>query len=92
MLGENIKSLRTARGINQVELAKKLGVTKQTISNWENNNILPSIDMLLKLSEFFSAATDSLLGIDNRKYIETTGLTDRQISHVQQIINDILKK
>ncbi len=38
-LNENIRRLRMARNISQVELAKALGVTKQSISNWENNNI-----------------------------------------------------
>ncbi|MDY5886413.1 MAG: helix-turn-helix transcriptional regulator, partial [Treponema sp.] len=41
MLSEQIKNLRTAKGINQVELAKCLGVTKQSVSNWENENIMP---------------------------------------------------
>ena len=47
MLGEQIKSLRMSRSLNQVELAKILGVTKQSVSYWENENIMPSIDMLI---------------------------------------------
>ena len=39
MLNERIKELRTASGISQVELAEKLGVSKQSVSNWENDNI-----------------------------------------------------
>lgn len=45
--------LRLARNLSQVDLAKALGVTKQSISNWENNNIQPSIDMLIRLAQFF---------------------------------------
>ena len=56
-LNENIKQLRLARNLSQVDLAKKLGVTKQSISNWENNNIQPSIDMLIRLSNYFSVST-----------------------------------
>lgn len=92
MLGEKIKYLRKARGINQVELAKLLDVSKQTVSNWENNNILPSIEMLIRLSRCFSVTTDYLLELDNRKYIEVSCLTDEQLSHIQQIINDITSK
>lgn len=92
MLNENIKKLRISRGLNQVELGKALGVAKQTISNWENNNIQPSIDMLLKISDYFSVSTDFLLGIDNRRYIEITGLTDKQLTHLQQIADDIMGK
>lgn len=92
MLNENIKKLRISRGLNQVELGKALGVAKQTISNWENNNIQPSIDMLLKISDYFSVSADFLLGIDNRRYIEVTGLTDKQLTHLQQIADDIMGK
>lgn len=89
MFGDMIRKLRTAHSLNQVQLAEKLGVSKQTVSNWENNNILPSIDMLVKTAEFFSVSTDYLLELDNRRYIEVTGLTDAQLAHVQQIIFDI---
>lgn len=88
-LNENIKRLRIARNLSQVDLAKVLGVTKQSISNWENNNIQPSIDMLIRLSEFFSVSTDYLLGLEQRKYIEISGLTDQQLAHIAAIINDI---
>ena len=54
MLGDRIKTLRTARNLSQVELARKLNVSKQSVSNWENNNILPSVDIVKKLALFFS--------------------------------------
>ena len=88
MLGNKISELRTSYNLNQV-LAKKLHVSKQTVSNWENNNILPSVEMLVKIALFFSVSVDYLLDMNDRKYIEITGLTQEQIAHVQQIINDI---
>lgn len=88
-LNENIKHLRLARNLSQVDLAQALGVTKQSISNWENNNIQPSIDMLVRLSQFFSVSTDVLLGLEQRQYLEITGLTDFQLAHVAAIIDDI---
>lgn len=89
MFNERLRELRTASGMSQVDLAEKLGVSKQSVSNWENDNIQPSIDMLLKISRTFNVSTDFLLGEDNHKYIEVTKLTKSQIHHVQQIINDI---
>lgn len=88
-LNENIKQLRLARNISQVDLAKTLGVSKQSVSNWENNYIQPSIDMLIRLSKYFKVSTDFLLGLNECKYIEISGLTDTQISHVSAIIEDI---
>lgn len=89
MFGEIIKNLRRSRNLNQVQLAEKLHVTKQTISNWENNNILPSIDMLVKVAQYFSVSTDYLLELNKSTYLEVSGLTLEQLAHIQQIINDI---
>ena len=65
MLNERIRELRNAAGISQVELAEKLGVSKQSVSNWENDNIQPSIEMLVKIARTFNVSTDFLLGEDN---------------------------
>ncbi len=91
MLSENIKRLRTARGISQVELAEALYVSKQSVSNWENDNIMPSVDMLIKIARFFSVSTDYLLGLDDKEIIDVSGLTAKQISHIKLIIDDIKK-
>ena len=92
MLNERIRKLRLAGNLSQVDLAKKLNVTKQSVSNWENDNILPSIEMLVELAKTFGVSTDYLLGLDDRRYIEVSGLSDEEISHIQQIITDITKK
>ena len=89
MLGTKIKELRTAHGLNQVEFAGKLSVAKQTVSNWENNNIQPSIDMLTKIADFFNISTDYLLGREDKKTLDVSGLTDEQLAHINLIIKDI---
>lgn len=89
MFGDIIKKLRTAHNLNQVQLAGKLNISKQTVSNWENNNILPSIEMLVKIARFFMVSTDYLLELDQREYLEITGLTDEQAAHIKEIIRDI---
>ena len=89
MLNERIRALRITKGINQIQLANKLGVTKQSISNWENDNILPSVDMLVKLAAFFSVSTDFLLGLDNRRTLSVENLSDTQIAHLQLLIEDL---
>ncbi len=89
MFGEIISSLRKSRNLSQVDVAKKLGISKQTVSNWENNNILPSIEMLIKISRTFSVSTDFLLEQEDRTFLEVSGLTMEQLAHIQLIINDI---
>lgn len=89
MLNERIRELRNSRGISQIQLANKLGVTKQSVSNWENDNILPSIEMLVKIANFFEVSTDYLLGLDNKRTLDVKNLTEFQISHLQLIIDDL---
>ena len=88
-LNENIKNLRVAQGLNQVEFAKFLCVTKQCVSNWENDNILPSIEMLIKLSKYFNVSTDYLLGLSSKLTINVDGLTENEIAHLKFFINDL---
>ena len=89
MLDIQIKKLRTSCGITQVELANKLGVTKQCVSNWENDNIQPSIEMLIKIAKYFKVSADYILGIDNDKTIDVSNLTDKQIAHIRYIGRDL---
>lgn len=89
MLNEQIRELRNIRGISQIQLANKLGVTKQSVSNWENDNILPSIEMLVKIVNFFEVSTDYLLGLDKKRTLDVENLTEIQISHIQLIVDDL---
>lgn len=91
MLSEKIKELRKAFNISQVELASHIGVTKQCISNWENDNIMPSIEMLIKLSKFFNVSTDYLLGLTNESLINVDGLSEIEKTHIKLLIEDLKK-
>ena len=51
---------------------------------------MPSIDMLVKIAEFFNVSTDYLLGLSEKHALNTEGLTELQIAHVQNLIDDIL--
>jgi len=87
-LNENIRTMRMARGMSQVEFAKLIGVTKQCVSNWENDNVIPSIEMLVKIADIFNVRTDLLLGRDSVEVIDVSGLTDEQRGHVALIVKD----
>lgn len=91
MFGARLKALRLSLGLNQVEFGKELNVTKQSVSNWENGNIQPSIDMLVKIANTFSVSTDYLLGLSSTRTLDVSGLTDKQISYIQTLVNDIRK-
>lgn len=88
-LHENIRNLRQKHGINQVEFARKMNVSKQCVSNWENDNVLPSIEMLIKIADFFKTSTDFLLGRESSQAIDCTGLTEIQIAHLRLLVKDL---
>ena len=60
-IGSQIKKLRNAQGLSQEELAEKIYVTRQTISNWENEKSYPDIHSLLALSSIFEISLDQLI-------------------------------
>ena len=88
MLGQRISELRKALGWSQVDLSKKLGVAKQTVSNWENENIQPSIDMLVRLSKIFGVSTDYLLGLEQTPRLDIAGLPPEVVAHLALLIED----
>ena len=92
MLNERIRQLREARGMTQVELARQLSVTKQSVSNWENNNIQPSVEMAVAIADFFGGTLDDLLGRAERRQLCVEGLTDAQIQHLNAIVRDLLDR
>ena len=92
MLGQRINELRLATGWSQVQLAEKLSISKQTVSNWENENIQPSIEMLVRVAKLFHVTTDYLLGLDNSRTINVDGLPQPFVAHLTQIIDDYKQK
>ena len=58
---ENLKKLRKINKLSQLDLAEKLGVTRQSISYYENGNVEPSINFIIQLSSLFNYSIDSLL-------------------------------
>ena len=63
-LGKNIGYLRKQRKITQEQLAETMGVSRQTISKWESDEIVPELGKLVALSELFSCKLDALIKED----------------------------
>lgn len=62
MLSENMRAIRTSKGLSQEELAVKLNVVRQTISKWEKGLSVPDSDMLISISEALETPVSTLLG------------------------------
>ena len=62
MLGEKLAALRKRSGYSQQELAEKLSVTRQTISNWECGQGAPALDKAVELAKIYQISLDDLAG------------------------------
>lgn len=59
-----LKQLRTERQMSQQQLAQRLGVAQNTVSNWENGRRKVEPDMLVRLAQMFGVTADYLLGTE----------------------------
>ena len=59
--GEKLQELRKGSGLSQEELAQRLGVSRQSVSKWEQDQTYPETDKLIEISRIFSLSVDSLL-------------------------------
>ena len=84
-LGNKIMKLRKEKKLSQETLADMLGVTRQTISNWELNVTKPDISQVKNISKYFNISIDELLDNDIRDIIE------KKVSNTEKITNKTRK-
>lgn len=65
MLGDKIRQHRKLNHMSQEELAEKLGLSRQSISLWENNQTQPSLENIVMISNLLGVSTDELLSTNN---------------------------
>ena len=76
-LAENMVELRRKKGVTQEELAEFIGVTKASVSKWENGQSMPDIILLPQLAAYYDVSVDALLGYEPQ-------LSKEQIKKVYQ--------
>lgn len=84
-LGENILKLRKKANFSQEELAEKIGVTRQTISNWELGETSPNPEQLKLLSKTLNISIDELLDNDIKQVIV------ERVSNTEKLAGIIIK-
>ncbi|MEI3580064.1 MAG: helix-turn-helix transcriptional regulator [Acutalibacteraceae bacterium] len=63
-IGQTIAAERRKLGLSQEQLGEKMGVTRQSISEWESDAALPELEKLIALSRLFPGPVGQLLGIE----------------------------
>ena len=59
---ENLKALREAAAVSQKQLAEAIGVSQQSINKYENHNIEPDIETMIRIADYFNTSVDYLIG------------------------------
>lgn len=89
VFGERLKALRQLKGLSQEELGKRLGVTKQTVSNWEIENVTPALDMFQSIVDYFHTTPNYMLGYDSQMVLDVTGLSEKEVLHIMSFVDDL---
>lgn len=77
-IAEMIKKTRLDNNITQEEYAKKFGVTRQTVSSWENGKSLPDLQLIITICNTYNLSLDALLNED-QKYVNKIATTQKLV-------------
>ena len=79
-IGETLKNARVTSGMTQEQVAERIQVSRQTISNWENEKSYPDIMSVIRLSDLYAVSLDRLLKGDEGlvKHLEESTNTVRE--------------
>ena len=80
-----LKELRSNLGLTQVELANKLGISRDTYKNYEQERTQMNYEMLIKVADFYDISLDYLCGRQNKNLIFADGLTNGQKKLIELI-------
>ena len=80
-IGTNLKNARSNANLTQEDIAEKIGVSRQTVSNWENNKSYPDIISVIRLSDIYGISLDTLLKED-----------ENMIKHLDESTNIVKSK
>lgn len=86
-INKNIKKLRTEKKLTQEELAQKINVTRQAVSNWENAKTQPDLEMLISIADALEVDFEALLY--GKKYIKADGNTEntKKLSGIKIVLS-----
>ena len=92
-IGKKLKEARIASGLTQEQVADKINVSRQTISNWENEKSYPDIIDRIDMSNLYSISLDEILKGDDKlmEHLETnTNVVKSNQKLVMAILLNIL--
>lgn len=86
VFSQRLKQLRSLQGISQYALADTLGVSRTSLKNWELATATPPLDVLVDMAMYFRVTSDYLLGLDERRSIQISFLSDRYVDVLTNLV------
>ena len=90
--GKILRELREKSGMSQKQLAARIGVTPESVSLYELHERKPKLETLANIASVFKVTTDYLLGIEKRKILDLSGLTDSDIDIMERLVDSMREK
>lgn len=84
---EKLRTLRKAKGLTQLQVAERIGVTKAMISAYETAAKAPSIEILLHLAGLYGVTVDYLVSVESHATIDCSGLDDDAVALVAALVD-----
>lgn len=85
MIADRIKNLRENMGMTQIELAKRLNITRSSVNAWEQGISVPSTQFIVELALLFKVSTDYLLCVEKTSSLNMEGLTEDDIKILHEL-------
>lgn len=89
--GVRLRQIREDRGLSRTALAKKLGVSKETVYRYENNIQSPSLDRTKQIAVTLRTSVDYLVGLDNEYTVKFPNLSKEQRDALNQFLRVFVK-
>ena len=89
--GVRLRQIREDRGLSRTALAKKLGVSKETVYRYENNIQSPSLDRTKQIAVTLRTSVDYLVGLDNEYTVKFPNLSKDQRDALNQFLRVFVK-
>ena len=89
-LGKNIQKLRKENKLSQEQLAQKCNVSRQTISRWESDEVLPDTNNLITLAKLFNVTLDSMVFDESQEFTKEKNIKWKILGIISLILNIVL--
>lgn len=91
-IANRIKYLRDKAGMKQIELAKRLGISRSAVNSWEMSLSTPSIANIIEMTQIFHVSADYLLSLSEPLMIDISMLADNEKEVVLRLVNCLANK